>query len=124
MCDFYNLIFFNLFVFDFFKIANVPDSKFKPISTFLTLPNSVSHISASYAGRIWYLLSLLGGNKSGQAQCVRDECEVWCGGVDGGHGMFVFEILCKHVFLWVCPTIMASHLCVCFSSSPTLSWSL
>lgn len=68
-------------------------------------------MSASGARRIWYLLSLLGRNESGQVQCVGDECEVWYGGVDGGHGMFVLEILCKHVFLWL-PISVCVSLCL------------
>lgn len=59
-------------------------------------------------------------NKSGQAQCVGEECEVWCGCVDwgavvGGGVVFVVEILCKHAFLWVCTIIMDSPVCLCFS---------
>lgn len=42
-----------------------------------------------------------GGNKSGQAPCVGEECEVGCGG-GGVLSVFVLGILCKHVFLWVC----------------------
>lgn len=50
-----------------------------------------------------------GRSESGQAQCVGEECEVWCGGVEEeeeeGGGMltvFVLEVLYKHVCRWVC----------------------
>lgn len=88
----------------------MPDSKFKPISTFLTLPNFqfpiYLHLMLVESGICWV----------SWVETSLDRLSVWeMSGVGvwmGGHGMFVFEILCKHVFLWVCPTIMASYLCL------------
>lgn len=70
---------------------------------------------------VWYLLIVLWEKRVWTGSvCKRGVCLVWgCG--RRGLSVFALKILCKHVFLWVCTTIMGSPFCFCLPPSLAVS---